>query len=38
MLIFLKNQAENDLEQISDVMSNHEKEISSADAGFLFYK
>lgn len=35
---FFKEPSGNDLEQISDVMSNHEKEISSADAGFLFYK
>ena len=38
MLIFFEEPSGNDLEQISDVMSNHEKEISSADAGFLFYK
>ena len=35
---FFKNPTGNDLEQISDVMSEHEKEISAADAGFLFYK
>ena len=35
---FFKEPSGNDLEQISDVTSNHEKEISSADAGFLFYK
>ena len=35
---FFKNPTGNDLEQISDIMSEHEKEISAADAGFLFYK
>lgn len=35
---FFKEPSGNDLEQISDVMSDHEKEISAADAGFLFYK
>ena len=37
-VVFFEEPSGNDLEQISDVMSNHEKEISSADAGFLFYK
>lgn len=35
---FFKNPSGSDLEQISDIMSEHEKEISAADAGFLFYK